>query len=368
MNMKRWLAAVLTAALLLLPRGGTACAAEEEPKELACHAGVLMDAASGRVLWQRAADERTLIASTTKIMTALVALEHCDLHAEVTVDPAWTGIEGSSMYLAPGQIITVEELLYGLMLASGNDAAEALAAVTAGSDDAFAALMNEKARALGCANTHFVNASGLDDAEHYASAYDLALITRAALENQDLRRIVSTVSKTVGDNTFVNHNRLLRECEGVFGVKTGYTKAAGRTLVTACEREGITLICVTLSDPNDWDDHKALYDWAYRRYDRSDVLAGRDWSVPVIGGERESVRVAAQEGLFVVHASSEPIRVEYRLPAFVHAEVTAGAPCGEAVAYVDGVEVGGAALVYAEDVARSEKTPTLWERFLEMVS
>lgn len=366
MNMRRSAAAVLAAALVLAC-AGTASAAGTAAPELSCRTGVLMDAESGRVLWQRDPDERMLIASTTKIMTALVALERCPLDAEVTVDPSWTGVEGSSMYLAPGQTLTVEDLLYGLMLASGNDAAVALACFTAGSEEAFAALMNERAGQLGCANTHFVNANGLDDEEHYASAYDLALITRAALENQDFRRIVSTVSKTVGDSTFVNHNRLLRECDGVFGVKTGYTKAAGRTLVTACEREGTTLICVTLSDPEDWDDHQALYDWAYGLYDRSDVLQGRDWSVPVIGGIRETVRVAAPEGLFVLHRAGEPIRVEYRLPAFVYADVTAGTVCGEAVAYLNGDEAGRAALVYTENVAQAEQTPTLWERVLDLL-
>ena len=272
------------------------------------------------------------------------------------------------MYLAPGQRLTVEELLYGMMLASGNDAAVALACVTAGSVEAFAELMNEKAQELGCENTHFTNPSGLDEEEHHASAYDLALITRAALQNGDFCRIVSTASKTVGENTYVNHNRLLRECDGVFGVKTGYTMAAGRTLVTACRREGMTLICVTLSDPDDWDDHRDMYDWAYDLYDRSDVLAGRTWSVPVIGGVYESVRVAPAEGLFVLHRGAEPIRVEYRLPPFVYADVTAGAVCGEAVAYLGDREAGRTQLVFAQDVSRAaEEEPTLWERVLELL-
>ena len=362
----RTVAAALAAALLLAGGSG-ALAAGEEPST-SCQAGVLMEADSGAVLWEKQPDTPMLIASTTKIMSALVALERCELDREVTIDPAWTGIEGSSMYLAPGQRLTVEELLYGMMLASGNDAAVALACAAAGSVEAFAELMNEKARELGCENTHFTNPSGLDDEEHHASAYDLALITRAALQNEDFCRIVSTASKTVGENTYVNHNRLLRECDGVFGVKTGYTMAAGRTLVTACRREGLTLICVTLSDPDDWDDHRDMYDWAYDLYDRSDVLAGRTWSVPVIGGVYESVRVAPAEGLFVLHRGEEPIRVEYRLPPFVYADVTAGAVCGEAVAYLGDREAGRAQLVFSQDVSRAaEEEPDLWERVLDLL-
>lgn len=362
--MRRFSAAVLVWALLLM--APVPVRAAEEPA-LSAHAALVMEAGSGQVLYERAADERMLIASTTKIMTALVVLERCDLNGLVVIDPAWTGVEGSSMYLTAGQRITVRDLLYGLMLASGNDAAVALACYTAGSVEAFAALMNEKAAALGCANTHFTNANGLDDEDHYASARDLALITREALGYDDFRQIVSTTERQIDEQTFENHNRLLRECEGVFGVKTGYTKAAGRTLVTACERDGLTLICVTLSDPDDWADHAALYDWAYGCYSWDDVLAGARWSVPVIGGEADTVTVTARSALPVLHKAEDALRVEYRLPAFVYAAVTAGTEAGEAVVYMDGAEVGRMDLVYAQDVARAaEESPTLWERVREI--
>ena len=364
MNLRAIPALALAAALLM---GGVSASASAREPDLSCKAGVLMDADSGRLLWQRLPDEPMAIASTTKIMTALTALEQCGLDDEVTVDPAWTGVEGSSMYLAPGQTLTVEQLLYGLMLASGNDAAVALACTAAGSVEDFAALMNDAAQRLGCANTHFVNPNGLDEPGHYASARDLALITRAALADGDLRRIVSPRPYKIGERTFVNHNRLLWECEGVFGVKTGYTSAAGRTLVTACEREGVTLICVTLSDPDDWDDHRDLYDWAYDLYDRSDVLAGRAWSVPVMGGEQPEVRVTAPEGLWVLHRGGEPIRVEYRLPAFLYAEVAAGQVCGEAAAFLNGVEVARTALVCAEDVAQTQEEPSVWDKLLALL-
>ena len=364
--MKKIAAALLAALMLLaLPVDGYALPAPAPTPSAA--GAVVMEAETGRLLYERRADEPMGIASTTKIMTALVVLERCPLDRTVTVDPAWTGIEGSSMYLEPGQELTVEELLYGLLLASGNDAAEALACVTAGSVEAFAGLMNEKAEQLGCANTHFANASGLDDPEHYASARDMGLIMRQALQNDDFRRIVSARTRTVGENALVNHNRLLDECEGVFGGKTGYTQAAGRTLVTCCERNGLTLICVTLSDPDDWNDHKALYDWAYGEYVRDDVLAGAVWSVPVIGGVADMARVWAPEGLSVLHRGDEQIRIEYKLPAFVYADVHAGQVAGEADAFIGGVQVGRAELVFAGDVARTEGEPTFLDRLLSLL-
>lgn len=364
--MKRLTAAVLAAVFFAAP--APASPGEEAAPDVSAQTAVVLEAESGQTLWEKDADEPMLIASTTKIMTALVVLERCDLNRSVTVEEAWTGIEGSSMYLKAGQRLTVLDLLYGLLLASGNDAAVALACITAGSVEAFAGMMNERAAAIGCANTHFANANGLDDPEHYSSARDLALITREALRYDAFRQIVSTPAWTVGENTYVNHNRLLWECEGVFGGKTGYTMAAGRTLVTCCERGGLTLICVTLSDPDDWVDHKALYAWAYGMYARDDVLAGAVWTVPVIGGTEDSVPVTAGEALSVFHRGQDEITVEYRLPPFVYAAVEAGRTAGEAVAYIGGREAGRAALVYARDVPQAPPDePTFWERVLDLI-
>ena len=293
--MKKFLAAILIAAFLLAFPVQARAAGEPVVSADAC---VLMEAGTGEVLLEKNADAQMLIASTTKIMTALVVLDHENLDEEVTIRPEWTNIEGSSMYLAAGQSYTVRELLYGMMLASGNDAAVALACHTAGSVDAFAALMNAEAASLGCTNTHFENPNGLDSAGHYSSARDLAVITRKAIRNENFCSIVSCKSITIGSNTFSNHNRLLRECEGVFGVKTGYTEAAGRSLVTCCEREGMTLICVTLSDPDDWDDHATLYDWAYGTYTTADVLPEANvYDMPVIGGEAPSVPIKPEGNL-----------------------------------------------------------------------
>lgn len=336
----------------------------DDAPDVSAAAYVVMDAGTGDLLAVENENAPMLIASTTKIMTALVALERCDLDETVTVDPAWTGIEGSSMYLAPGQQLTVRELLYGLMLASGNDAAVALACITAGSVEDFAVLMNEKAAELGCANTHFMNPNGLDAEGHYSCARDLAVITREAIRSEEFCRIVSTTAQTVGENTYTNHNRLLTECEGVFGVKTGYTEAAGRSLVTACERDGVTLICVTLSDPDDWADHTALYDWAYASYTETECLSADDtWSVPVIGGEADAVSVSPAESIRVMLRDGETAVMTVRLPTFVYADVREGEPAGEVIVNVGDTVAARTALVYESSVSRIEPAkPTFLDR------
>lgn len=202
-------------------------------------AAVLMDADTGQVLFDHNGGRRMLIASTTKIMTALVALERASPTDVITVKQEHM-TEGSSMYLKPGERVTVEELLYGLLLCSGNDAALALTEC-AGGLVPFVALMNEKAAALGMAHTSFANPNGLDADGHYSTARDMAVLAAAAVENPTFRRICSSRSVTIGQRTMENHNRLLRQVEGCVGLKTGYTQAAGRTLVSCTERDGCRL-------------------------------------------------------------------------------------------------------------------------------
>ena len=233
-----------------------------EALEVSATAAVLMDADMGQVLYEKNGDRQMLIASTTKIMTALVVLEHAAPDDVITVTPDHMA-EGSSMYLRAGETVRVEELLYGLLLCSGNDAALALTEC-AGGLTPFVALMNEKAAALGMAHTSFANPNGLDADGHYSTARDMAVLAAAAVENPTFRRICSSRSVTIGQRTMENHNRLLRQVEGCIGLKTGYTRAAGRTLVSCTERDGCRLVAVTLRDGNDWADHAALYDYGFR--------------------------------------------------------------------------------------------------------
>ena len=233
-----------------------------EAVEVSATAAVLLDADTGQLLYEKNGDEQMLIASTTKIMTALVALEQEEPDDTVTVTREHMA-EGSSMYLKPGETVRVEELLYGLLLCSGNDAALALTEC-AGGLEPFVALMNEKAAALGMTHTSFANPNGLDAEGHYSTARDMAVLAAAAMEEPTFRRICSSRAVTIGQRTMENHNRLLRQVEGCVGLKTGYTKAAGRTLVSCAERDGCRLIAVTLRDGDDWADHAALYEYGFR--------------------------------------------------------------------------------------------------------
>ena len=255
---KTWLALLLCAALIVTCVG--VCRAEGPA--VSATAAVLLDADTGEILYEKNAQQQMLIASITKIMTALVALESAPLQQEIAVTQAHM-VEGSSMYLAPGERVTVEELLYGLMLCSGNDAALALAEGCCGSIEAFVAQMNDKAAQLGMTGTSFANPNGLDDENHYSTALDMARLAAYAVRNPAFVRLCSTMQMSTAQRTMSNHNRLLRSLEGCIGLKTGYTMAAGRTLVSCVVRDGRTLVAVTLQDGNDWVDHQTLYEYGF---------------------------------------------------------------------------------------------------------
>ena len=245
------MAAALLAAVLFFP-----CRVQA----MSARSAILLDAKTGRVLFEKDADRRSLIASTTKIMTALVVCEQCNVLDRMQIPQEAVGIEGSSIYLKAGEVLTIQELLYGMMLHSGNDAATALAIYCGGTVEGFAELMNDKARALGMNNSHFENPHGLDSPEHYSTARDLAILAAYAMDNPLFAKTVSAKSVTIGTRYLKNHNKLLWQIDGAEGVKTGYTKAAGRILVSSVTRQGRRLVAVTVNAPNDWQDHKALYE------------------------------------------------------------------------------------------------------------
>lgn len=250
-------ALLLTAVLLPLP-----CAAAEEEPAISAVSAVVMDG-RGELLYAREADEPQLIASTTKLMTALVTILRCDPDECVQIESTDCAVDGSSMYLIPGESYTVRELLTGLLLASGNDAALALSRYVAGDVDSFAALMNRCAAALGMKGSHFVNPHGLNAEGHYATARDLAVLMHACMECPLFRDLSALPSAVVKEQSYQNHNKLLTLCPGCVAGKTGYTQLAGRCLVSCTERDGRRFVCVTLNDPHDWEDHCALYDWAF---------------------------------------------------------------------------------------------------------
>ncbi|MCD8192258.1 MAG: D-alanyl-D-alanine carboxypeptidase [Oscillospiraceae bacterium] len=361
--MKKAVSLVILTSLLFSLGAPAALAEGEAPSvSVSASAAIVLEPETGSVLYEKNADERMLIASTTKIMTALVVLEHCELDESVEVTWTHAATEGSSMYLDPEKSYTAEDLLYGLLLVSGNDAAAALADHVGGSMEGFAELMNDKAAQLGLENTHFVNAHGLDAEGRYSSARDLALITAAALENDDFREIFSARSYTLYGLTYVNHNKLLGSCEGCIGGKTGYTLACGRTLVSCAERGGMTLICVTLRDPDDWNDHCALYDWAYSAYELVPFLTERARRVEVMSGLSEFAELTTSAAGVLVSKMSAVQRKVY-LPMFVYAPVMSGESLGRAELWVDG-ELAGSEPIVCRSAVLTDETNLLspWER------
>ena len=326
---------------------------------------ILFDAAGKSVLYQSNIDQRMRIASTTKIMTALVVLDNCRLDAVVEIKPEYAGIEGSSMYIKAGEQLTVLELLYGLMLPSGNDAAVALACYVSGSVENFAAMMNSRAQALGCENSNFKNPHGLDADGHYSTARDLALITAEAMKYSAFCDIISTKQVTIAGRVLENHNRLLWRYDGMLGGKTGYTKSSGRSLVTCAMRDGMRLICVTLNDPDDWDDHTALYDWAFGEFQcvtlsKSDL---RYISLPVISGVQGTVSVRPADDFAYVCKKTEKLDLTVETPHFVYAGVIKGARAGNIIVRKNGETVAEVPLVFSENVmVDGEIKLSGWER------
>lgn len=332
---------VTAAAIILLAAFTVFKAAAAEPEvSVSAVSAVVYEPVTKTVLFEKDADRQMLIASTTKLMTALVALERCGLEDKVIIPPESVGVEGSSLYLKAGEEMTLEELLYGMMLESGNDAAVAVAIHAAGSVEAFVELMNDRAAALGLENTHFANPHGLNAQDHYSSARDLAVIMAEAMDNPLFARIASTKTVTFGDRTYKNHNKLMWSYQGMVAGKTGYTKKAGRTLVTYAKRGSTGLICVTLNAPDDWDDQCRLYDMAFDRWELiKAVHAGEELArVPVIAGTAPDVGLVASEDIDLLVPRGTRARTVASAPAFLYAPVTYGSMAGSAVVTAEGQE------------------------------
>jgi D-alanyl-D-alanine carboxypeptidase len=324
---------------------------------------VLIEAESGRVLYSKDENERRPMASTTKIMTALLALENSSQTDLVIIPEEAEGVEGSSAYLRAGDILTMEELTYALLLRSANDAAVAIACHIAGDVDSFADMMNERAAALGLCDTSFKNPHGLDHGEHYTSAHDLALIAAEALKNEDFKKISSTYKKSfyTEDSTrlYVNHNKLLKSYDGSIGMKTGYTKKSGRCLVGAAERNGLTFITVTLDAPNDWQDHKALFDFGFASLEKIELAGAGDYeySLPVEGGKTDSVNIKNTDTAEIITEKKEHITEEHiRLSENLTAPIYEGDILGEVVFTLDGEVCARVKLIAENNVEIKKKS------------
>lgn len=340
------MAAVLLAAVPLFPLKVNASVSAE-------HA-IMIDGQTGRVLYEKNADERSLIASTTKIMTALVVCEQCNVLDRVRIQKEAVGIEGSSMYLKEGEVLTVQELLYGLMLQSGNDAAVALAIYCAGTVEGFVELMNDKAYRLGLQNTHFENPNGLDSPGHYSTARDLARLTVYAMNNPIFSQTVSAKTVKVGERVLINHNKLLQRVEGVDGVKTGYTRAAGRILVSTAVREGRRLVVVTINAPNDWQDHKNLLEQGFRDFTVKKLISKGDClgQVEIAGGEAGTAQLIATEDFSYALREGEQVEFVPQAPGFVYAPISCGEDAGLVYVCVGDCVIGKVPVVYGATVER----------------
>ncbi len=339
--------------------------------ECAC----VIDALTGRIIYEKNMHKQHTMASTTKIMTALVALENSKPDDIVTVSGNAAGTEGTSLYLKTGQKATMEDLLYGLMLQSGNDAAIAIAESVAGSVSDFAVLMNKKAQQIGVKNSSFKNPNGLDEDGHFTTAYDLAMITRTAMQNEKFREIVSTNSKSIlnGTQTVTNHNKMLRQYEGCIGVKTGFTKKSGRCLVTAANRGGVEVIAVTLNGPDDWNDHRRMLDYAFLATDYFPVVAEGMTvnAIPVKDGTSVSLELCADRNFYISESRDEKfknISVKCKIPKEVVAPITKNEKVGEMTIYYKKEPLETIDLLAAVSIAYEEdKKGNIYDNFKKLL-
>lgn len=376
--LKHWRNRAAALGLSLCLVGALCPVARAAGPEVSAQSAVVLTADTGTVLFEKDGHTPRPVASTTKIMTALLALEAAQEQGDPLVDitQEMVAVEGSSMGLQAGDSISLTGLAAGMLLASGNDAANAAALYLDASLESFAARMNQRAAVLGMEDTHFVTPSGLDgeDAQglgHLSTAYDMALLARAALEDQAFRQLCSSPSLAVAFAepvkrvTYTNHNKLLTQYQGCVGVKTGFTKEAGRCLVSAAERDGVLLIAVTLNAPNDWQDHAALLDYGFTQVEPYQ-LAGGDvrLTVPVVGSPEEAVSLRGSNGGEVTLPLGQGAQVErvVRVPKFLYAPVEAGEQVGEICWYLEGQLLGSAPLTAAGAAPLQEKAPSLWER------
>lgn len=346
--------------------------------EVSAQSAVLMTADTGTVLYEKDAFSQRPMASTTKIMTALLTLEEGERLGDpvIQITEEMVAVEGSSMGLQAGDEISLSNLAAGMLLASGNDAANAAAIYLAGSLEGFVELMNQRAVEIGMEHTHFVTPSGLDGESadgrgHYSTAYDMALLAREALQNEQFRELCSSASyavdfaQPVKRVTYTNHNKLLSQYEGCVGVKTGYTKQAGRCLVSAAERDGALLIAVTLDAPDDWKDHTVMLDYGFSQVEPYSLdgtaVSG---TVPVVGSEQDSVSFSGSQGNTVSLPLGESAHVtsQVYLPAFVYAPVKSGDKVGEIRWYWDGKLLGTVSLIANQSAQIQTKEPGVWAK------
>ena len=378
---RRRLAALALAAAILSAFGiapaQAHCLVTNEDYSVGAKAAVVMEAATGTLLFAQNPHQQLPMASTTKIMTALLTLEQPNLDQEFTVDPAAIQVEGSSMGLQKGDTVTLRALAGGMLTASGNDAANAAAVRVSGSQQAFVQEMNRRAGELGMVNTRFVTPSGLDAEGHYSTAYDMALLGRAALENPEFARMAGEkrLSLTFGNppyqRSLLNHNRLLSLYPDAVGIKTGFTRTAGRCLVSAARRDGVTLVAVTLGCGDDWNVHMSLYERYFPLVSLRELSPQGEIFLPVTGGTAANVPLLPTEtpALPSVQGQEKTVTQKIFTPNFAYAPLKEGDIVGKIVYYMEGQPVAESPLAAGKEVDAlpMEQSQTLGERLRRML-
>ena len=326
------------------------------PADVSAKSAVLMVADTGEIVFEKNAHEKRSMASTTKIMTALLTAECATPRRVVVTTPEMVNVEGTSMGLMVGDKVTFNDLVYGMLLASGNDAANTAAISIDGSIESFAVRMNKKAAQIGMKNTSFVTPSGLDDENHYSTAYDMALLACYALQNPDFREACSCVSAKLcyGNEPYIrylsNHNKLLKTYDGAIGIKTGFTKKSGRCLVSAAERNGVTLVCVTLSASDDWNDHKKLLDFGFENVRIKSVECNLP-DIRILGGESSELSLALSNPINVpVFSYSADLSLSFKLKNYDFAPIKKGDIFGSVCVLLDGKPINTVSVIAAESV------------------
>lgn len=329
---------------------------------LSAKSAVLYQPQTNDFVYTKNCDAMLPMASTTKIMTALVAIENFDLDEKVAVSDEAIGIEGSSLYLKRGEVLTMRDLLSGLMLRSANDAAAAIACAVSGDISSFAKKMNEKALELGLKNTNFTNPHGLDNENHYTTARELAIISAEALKNETFKEIVSSkkeiITNSMGESRLViNHNKLLNLYDGAIGIKTGFTKRSGRCLVGASEKDGLTFITVTINAPNDWEDHIKLFDYGYSILENRHIASIGDFSyqIPIVNSKNDFVCVKNNEEFnMIMYKNASDVKTHVKLARYTTAPINENQIIGKVVFTLDNKYIGEIDLITENSVNKKE--------------
>ncbi len=354
--MKKLISIFLTIVLLL--SNGIFVFAKDDTLKISAKSAVVICADTCEVVYSKNCNEQLSMASTTKIMTAILALEYGANEDNITVTKDMISVEGTSMGLLDGDSVSLKTLVKGMLLKSGNDSANAVAHIVAGSVDSFVKMMNDKAKEIGMYSTSFETPSGLDGENHYSTAFDMAVLGAYAIKNPEFKSICSAESLVVyyGNPPYrrvlTNHNKLLRMYDGVFGIKTGYTKKSGRCLVSAVEKDGKTLVAVTLNAPDDWNDHIKMYDYAFERVNSYELYEDlSEIKLRIVGGVKSEITVELQSiQEYTTIAKKLNYTSKIYIKQFEYAPIQKGDIVGKVEFYNENIKIGETSICACETV------------------